>query len=274
MRYNLSDLSIIKGITLVSVLTSIFLVAIPSSAVESQKSEDQAIMPNETIQAYLRALISTNKQVMFEGTEASVSEKFRQLRKMAGQDKDLVLQLIYFSAHTKNEREAMLPGVILEQLAVPNLIFVEVCLPLLDSNDEAVRKQASDWLSRADYNPKGGVDFSRYESILREKKENPPQGLIRYMYNRNPQAAVVTVSRVYGQDKSESEVAAKAKSGVKESVDYFSGRPEWWAHLYVAVMMEKEPYLQTPEMVKKLEQDPNPLVCEKVFKLKDKLQPK
>jgi len=208
------------------------------------------------------------------GTQEELRQKLAEVQKMAGGDKEMVLQLLYFSAHASGMEEAMLPGFILEQLAISKTDFAAAVLPLLDSEDESTRHLAAEHLPFADANTKGGVDFSRYETILREKKQNPPPGLIRYMYGRNPQAAVIAVARVYSPDVPETEVAVKAKSGVKESVNYFAGRSDWWAHLYVAAMMEKEPYLRTPELVKKLEQDTDPLVREKVSKLKDKLQPK
>jgi len=246
MKRETDNYSGVMMVSLIFILAIGPVVLAQSSAGQSGRLERRAIEPNNEIQCYLKALISTNKQVMFEGTEESVLERFRQLRKMAGQDKDLVSQLMYFHAHANDMEEAMLPGVILEQLGIPNSAFFEACLPMLDSEDESTRKMGEKGLSRADHNPNGGVDFNHYETILREKKQNPPQSLLRYMYGRNPAAAVVTVARVYGQDVPEPEVAAKARGGVKESLDYFAGRPEWWAHLYVAAMIEQAPHLQTP----------------------------
>lgn len=265
----------IKHVELLSatLLFFLFVLAVASLAIQEINPKDISIQPNQEIQSLLKGLISTNEQEMFSGTEKAFRQKLEQLRALAKTDTEMVSQLIYFSIYAKGMREAMLPGVIIEQMKIPDSTFAEVCLPLLDSKDESMRKTAANWLTRADHVSKGGVDFSRYESILREKKDNPPQGLIRYMYSRNPQAAVLSVAHVYGQDVPESEVAAKAKSGVKESVNYFSGRPEWWAHLYVATMMEKEPYLRTPGLMEKLETDTDPLVREKVTKLKQNQSP-
>ena len=242
-----------------------------------ENAENVCIKPNQDVQSFLHGLSSTNlqeRQKLFStGTKEELRQKLFDIQKIAGGEKEMALQLMYFHSHANGMQEAMLAGFVLDQLAITNSIFFDVCLPMLDSNDESTRELAADWLTRADHVSKGGVDFSRYESILREKKDNPPQGLIRYMYNRNPQTAVATVARVYGKDVPESDVAAKAKSGVKNSVEYFSARPEWWAHLYVATMMEKEPYLRTPELIKKLEQDTDPLVREKVSKMKFNLKP-
>lgn len=270
--------SVVRGflgvMTLILGLGSICWLTLPVVAGNTDKPDALAIMPTQSIQSFLNNMASTNNQQTSVNTEESIREKFEELRRMAGQDKDLVLQLLYFDAHARTERDRWLSMAVVKYLAISNETFAEVGLSLLDAEDEATRKQAFGCLTRADRTSKGEIDFSRYEGILREKKQHPQQGLIRYMYNRNPQAAVVTVARVYSQDVPELEVVAKAKSGVKESVDYFAGRAEWWAHLYVAAMMEKEPYLRTPELVKKLEQDTDPLVREKVSKLKNEMKPK
>jgi hypothetical protein len=237
-----------------------------SLGIESGKSGTARVSPNIEIQAYLKALVSTNTQVFIDGTEAAVLNKFRHVQKMAGSDEVLLTQLMYFHAHAHDMRTATLTGCILERLAIPNSAFADVCLPLLDSDDEASRELASEWLTRADYSPEGGVDFSRYEKILRESKENPSQSLVRYMYGRNPQAAVATLARVYEEGAS-TEVASKSKGDIGESLQYFACRAEWWAHLYVATVMEQFPHLESPELLKKIEQDTHPLVREKVNKL-------
>ena len=247
---------------------AILVLVFPSAfAVQPDKPENRTIVPNIEIQSFIRGLISTNRQVMFEGTEQSLSERLNQLRTMAGQDKNLAMQLMYFSAHTKDERETMLPGFILQQLAISNAVFADVCLPLLNSEDEPTRRLASKWLTRADYNSNGSVDFSRYEDIVREKKQNPPQGLIRYMFNRNPQAALMSMSRVYGDTAAEAELADKLKGDPKDVLSTLANQSEWWAHLYVAETMKKQPQLRDSAILKELEKDDDPLVKEKVAEI-------
>lgn len=124
---------------------------------------------------------------------------------------------------------------------------------------------------------KGGrvdPDFSALSAYVEAHKEQPPRKLVGYMYGHNPQAAVLSMARIYGDKSVETELGDKLKGDPKAAMQSLADRPDWWAHLYIAAMMEKEPYLRTPELVKKLEQDENPLVREKVSKLKDQLQPK
>ena len=247
---------------------AILVMVLPSAfAVQSDKSEIRTIVPNMEIQNCIRGLLSTNRQVMFDGPEQSLSERLIQLRTMAGQDQNLAMQLMYFSDQTKDERETMLPGFILQQLAISNAVFADVCLPLLSSEDEPTRRLGSKWLTRADYKPNGGVDFSRYEDILREKKQNPPQGLIRYMYSRNPLAALLSMSRVCGDMASEAELAEKLKGDPRAVLASLADGPEWWARLYVAETMKKQPQLRDAAILKKLEKDDNVLIKEKVAEI-------
>jgi hypothetical protein len=249
------------------VLVFISLAAVPAVADASGKGGSTTIMPNETVQSALQALLSTNSAQMFSGTVESLQTRLDQLRKMAGQDKDLVLQLLYYRAHAKNQREAMLFSAVVEQLAIPDAAFADAGLCLLDSSDESTRRLGYEAFTRADHAPKGGVDFSRYEGILHEKKQNPPQGLIRYMYDRNAQAALLSMSRVYGDKAIETEVADKLKGDPKAALQSLAERPEWWARLYVAETMKKQPQLRDAAILKKLETDDNPLVKEKAAHL-------
>ncbi len=249
-------------------LAGIWWMAFPIFAADARKSEHQPIVPNPTIQSFLKTLVSTNEQQALGGTEESVREKFEQLRKMAGQDKDLVLQLLYFDTHAGTERARWLTMAVVKELAISGDTFAEVGLSLLDAEDEATRKQAFGCLTRADRNSKGDIDFGRYEGILREKKQNPPQGLIRYMYDRNSQAALFSMSRVYGDKGAETELADQLKGDPKAALQSLADRPEWWAHLYVTETMQKNPQLRDPVILKKLETDEHPLVRETLAKMK------
>ncbi|MGD9781521.1 MAG: OmpA family protein, partial [Kiritimatiellia bacterium] len=252
-------------------LSGVILASLLGIANAQQQTKDIPIEPSEEVQSFLRALSSTNvqeRQILFStGTEEELRQKLADIQKMAGGDKGMVLQLLYFSDHASGMEQVMLPGFILEQLAIPNAVFAEVCLPLLDSEDESTRGLATNWLTRADHVPNGGVDFSRYEGVLREKKQNPSQGLIRYMYGRNSQAAVLSMSRVYGDKAVETELADKLKVDPKAALQSLAERSEWWAHLYVATMVEKDPDLQTPDIMKRLHNEKDPLVREILARL-------
>jgi hypothetical protein len=117
-------------------------------------------------------------------------------------------------------------------------------------------------------------DFDAFIAYIAQNKEQLPVKLVGLMYSHNPQTAVLSMARVYGDKAAETELADQLKGDSKMSVQLLAARSEWWAHFYVAVMMEKEPSLRTPDLLKKLEQDTDPLVREKVEKLKKQIQQK
>ena len=230
------------------------------------------ITPKPSAQALIVKLVppitEEDKKTFWEGGKKSMETYLSELRAACGgREQDVVLQLMYFASSSTNVEQGMVPGLILEQMKVSGLTIANAALPLLESGDETTRRLAADWLTRADYVSTGGVDFSRYEGILREKKQNPAQGLIRYMYDRNSQAALLSMSRVYGNKTAETELADKLKGDPKTALQSLADRPEWWARLYVAETMKKQPQLRDPAILKKLEKDDNPLVKEKAADL-------
>lgn len=162
---------------------------------------------------------------------------------------------------------------IINQLNADKTTMIRAVLPYLEASDCEVQRIATHVLRSVDkdklYNE--GVDFSLYSSFLERTPTNPPVPLIYYMYDRNPQAAIIMVARIFSPEVSESEVATMAKSSVNESVAYFTRRTEWWAHLYVTEMLEKEPSMLTLDILDKLWVNDNPIVQEKVDILREKL---
>ena len=256
-----------------------------SATVPSQK--ERAAIPvfaNAEVQAFLRALSSPeleDRQKLFPTrteatfTEADFKEKLREIEDAAGGPHELVRQLLLFSADAKDMREAMLAGVIVESLEISQDDITSALLPYLETSNASVLKEVREWLGGLDYNRASKqYDFSRYENILREKKQNPSPGLIRYMYAHNPEAAVLLMARVYGGKATETKLAAQLKGDPKPVLQSFAERPEWWAHLYVASVLEKDPLLRTPELMEILEKDTHPIVQEKVSKLIEEMEPK
>ena len=117
-------------------------------------------------------------------------------------------------------------------------------------------------------------NFDAFSTYVAQNKEQPPRKLVEFMYSLNPQAAVLSMARVYGNKTIENEIADQVKGDPKAVIKTFANRPEWWTRLYVAAMMEKNSSLRMPELIEKLEQDTNPLVREKASKLKKPLQDK
>ena len=117
-------------------------------------------------------------------------------------------------------------------------------------------------------------DFGVFSIYIGQNKDQPPRKLIEFMYGHNPQVAVLSMARIYGDKTTESQLADLFKGDPKRVVQSFADRPEWWVRLYVPAVMKKNSKFRDEALLKKLEQDDNPLVREKVSKLKDQLQPK
>lgn len=181
--------------------------------------------------------------------------------------------ILYLRWGAKTEERGFGAMGIINQLNVDKTTMIRAVLPHLEASDCEVQRIATHVLRSVDkdksYNE--GVDFSIYSSFLERAPTNPPVPLIYYMYNRNPQAAVVAVARVFSPEVSETEVATMVKSNTSESVDYFTKRPEWWAHLYVAEMLEEDPSMLTPDMLDKLRESDNSIVQDKVNILREML---
>jgi len=158
------------------------------------------ITPNEKIQSFLNGLLSSNKQEMFSGTEEQLQKKFAELKKMVdGRHEKLIPELIYYSMHAKSMREAMLAGVVIEQLGISKESIVLGIVPYLDTKDEQLRSTLYNWLGGIDSDddlPKK-PDFSIYEAIIRERDSNVSEGLIEYMYQKSPKETQSVLRRVY-----------------------------------------------------------------------------
>ena len=231
-----------------------------------------AISPDPEIQAEIDRVAVQLGQV---STQQDALLALKQLEQSHSDKEMLFQQIILYMRFGATSEDRGYGGIgMLSMLNVDSTTKVNTVVPLLDASDAELRNIAVHLLRSIDKDKARaeGVNFDAYEQVLQENPSNQPLALIGYMYDRDPQTAVKSMIRVYAPNVAQSEVAAKMSIGVKESMDYFAARSEWWAHLYVAAMMEKNPFLRTPELVKKLEQDNNPLVREKLFDLKEKLQ--
>jgi hypothetical protein len=141
-------------------------------------------------------------------------------------------------------------------------------VPYIGSDDPFIAEQAQWLLKKMDYAGANKVDFSAYEQLMKNRPEKPEPALIKYMYQKNPQAAVLSMSRVYGDKTAEDDLANQLKGDTKATVQSLVARSEWWVHLYVAMVMKKEPSFRDPEILKKLEKDDHPLVQEAIAEIK------
>ncbi len=253
------------------IFTALFAIAMGQQAVRNIPAK-----PNEEAQSFLRILSSPDlnerKKLFPEGaTESDLKEKLFELQSKAGGAQKLVGQLFHYSLHAKSTREAMLPGFIIEQLRVSKDDQIRGLLPYLESDDEHVLKKAYNWLGGIDhlgYNRstcKYDFDFNQYENIIRQNKSGVPQGLVKYMYTRSSDTALLTMENVY-LERDAAEVLQREVNSKDEAslLNALSKRPEWWIQLYVAEKMEQEPKLRDLELIEQLKKSSHTIVREVV----------
>ena len=222
-----------------------------------------------------------NPEIQRRLKEFSVSEvtdrKFKSnkeevVREWAGVDKaELVRQIFLFLRTNRftDEKEGWRIAGLFNCLGLANGDRVAAILPLLDTSDITLRKMLYGELKSIDERDNGGShDFSQFSALISQRKNDPPAALLRYMFDRDSKVAVLSMASIYGDKAEEAEIADKLKCDPKIALQSLADRPEWWAHLYVAETMKKNPQLRDPAIIKKLEKDDNSLVQEALAEIK------
>ena len=220
------------------------------------------------MQENLRAFASgTNTDLMLKTQRAEIQKDW------ANNDRCLLARQILLFLRLSSfpdERAAWRTYALFKLMAFTNEELLTAGIPLLDSTDIEMQKTMNDLLGEIDgaqYNMP--PDFSTYTTYLGEYPDSPNYSLIRYMYDCDPQAAVLSMASVYGNEMAQDEWSAIIKESSGTTLQSLADRSEWWAHLYVATALEKDSFLRTPELLGKLERDTNSIIREKVSRLKE-----
>lgn len=253
-----------------------------------QTCAGESIIPDTTSQMLLEKLHSAT-------SESNAYAALLEIRKITGGDiPSFIPQVICYRAEIARKRSANLISSqeAEKQLAGTYVLFREIASapdmeqaqswkirilkavsPYMGTTNIWQQDQARWILEKLDYMGAHGRDFSIYSIFLNQQKDAANQGLIEYMYDQDARAAVLALASVYADSSAKSSLDDKLKGDGVGDLFYFVSRPEWWMHLYAATILEKEPYLQTPELLGELEKDNNPMVQKKVSKLKEKMAP-
>ncbi len=245
--------------------------------------ENASLKPDAHIQMWIEHAVTLN-------TQDEITNEISQIRTEGYGVQDILRQILYFQASSRQlHATGKIPGTEVERnvLVADGLMallldwdrdkksltlksrdeLIDAVLPYLETEDAALRQQAKTALRLVDQTTGSKKDFTGYESYLKARKDHPSETLICYMYVRDPQAAILSMSRVYGDKATETELTDKLKGDPNFALQSLVDRPEWWAHLYVAETMMKQPQLRDAVLLKKLEKDDNPLVREKVAEI-------
>lgn len=256
----LTKARVLAFLALLSILASL-------SHGEQAWSEPPSIIPDDSLQTQLTAFAESS-------SERVLNDRLEPFRTIAPEARTNVVLQAVLNASRRQGIDSFVPYFVVKAMGVTEEAFIRIIAPYASSEDPRLRHEIRERLSGADQPRQGGPpDFACYADIIREERTHPPIGLVEYMYDRSPASALSIMAAVYLSPSDAGKLRDDvATQDVRKALLAVSDRSEWWAHLYVAVMMEKDPSLRTPELLKKLEQDDNPLVREKVSKLQDSLQ--
>ena len=245
-----------------------------------------AIQPIPSVQAWIKEVVALGPTA----TQEDLSRAVADFRHKHGDTRETVQQLLYFELNVKktyanegmSEEEIGGKALLAHALVAfcldwdrgkgvlspsSSKLLIDALLPYLGTEDPAFKKTLRQALMWVDQMHGSKKDFTKYESYLSCSTNVPTESLVKYMYDCDTPAAVLSMARVYGTKSDEADVATTLKADTKSALQSLADRPEWWAHLYVAETMKKQPQLRDPVILKKLEKDDNPLVKEKVAEI-------
>lgn len=188
----------------------------------------------------------------------------------------LLLQLSLYLERATGTEQAMAGALVLNQLAFTPAEKLDAVEPHLLSAGPALRRVFTELLATIDRPDGGAPNFRVYEARIRGKTP-PPAGLILYLYEVSPDAALASMERIYGGDPAShgdiellrkvlpsSEVSPELSGDelvwARAAVDAIARDPAWWRRLYAAAVLREQPSLATSEITARLQRDSHPLV--------------
>ena len=280
-RMHSSRLRAAGGGPLLRMLIPLILFVTPSGA----PGDDQVTLSADpTWQAAIARVVTA-------ATEQQQSDALNQLR--ARDDatrRQLVRQLLYYSSRAHDTADAMAAGAILHKLDIPDQAVTEALVPLLGTTDQDLGKSVQNILGGIEGRAAGRTpDFSAYREIIADavrETNGPPDALIRYMYESDPGAALLTLMRAYQlrqpatlktllwAEHVVSDVLWKQRNGFLNPDEIepagaaelarLARHEAWWVRLYVAEIMRQHPAFRQPALVERLKRDAHHLVREAV----------
>lgn len=287
-----------------SFIVSVFILLVPFFVIISNNNEGMAtqqeyktILPNSEIQSLIESIAmptGQDKKIFSGSGEKFLKSKLSELVKLAGGDHaKLVPQLVYYSMHVKDWKNAMAAGFIVEQLKISKQNIALGLIPYLDTNDKALQKEMYNWLGGVDVDESTKkINFDLYKTVICENKLAPPKGLIKYMYQKSPETALSILYDIYSDKPSEKksivesgqiissdinkryygsvEGKPKISKDAKERLSKLSQSKDWYVRLYVAEILRQHSEFQSQDVIERLKNDKDPLVQEVVAEITKK----
>ena len=257
------------------------LLAVLALPALQEPAREAAPRPDAELQDGLRRLLSAT-------TPEAQRAELDFLRAKGGTEHELLVpQLFLFSETAHDTREAMLAGVVLDQLHVPAEHVVAALVPLLEnleSKDRTRRAALARALSQyEDISIERGADFAIYRPYL---EHEPPLGLVRHLFETDPDAALLALTHAQVREIPElrallwagheladlrwklrfefvaREELPRAAPEAAESLATLARHGRWWARLAAAQLLLEEPGMRQAVSLDALARDVHPLVRE------------
>lgn len=252
-----------------------------TSSAQDAAPPQRAIVPDSAIQSSLESIARADSAASREAAILRLIDQHR------GRGEVLVPQLLSFAARqSADSGSRSVVGRVLRRLELPKPVLVKALAPHLDNADSQVRRIAGSLLSETeDRSADRPPDFSGYRAVIEAdvRAGRPPQeSLILFMYASDPGAALRTLVRACQlRDPAEikpilwaehvvADLLWKRQHGfipptgvepaAKQQLESLSRHGRWWVRLYLAEVLRNHAELGSPELLRRLSADPNPLV--------------
>ena len=219
---------------------------------------------------------------------------------------ELIRQLLWFHARANEISDGMVLPLVLHYTQLQEGDMVHAIAPLLDTSDKSLRRSVFEVAKIVENaSPDRGPNFGHYRSYIDAtvhfSQEIEP-ALAGHMFERSPGDALrafVIATIKDGENRKPflwaghvvDDMLWKVNNGfiktqfgrvkpedipaeVPPQLDLMAARPEWWARLYVAAIVEQHPELATPALVEKLRAADNDLVRKFADRIKPPVAPK
>lgn len=260
-----------------------FLVIIQISGCMSPQ-DTSGVTADPAIQEKLRTLAS---DLSGDEIDAGFLKRIVEINEASRkQPVELVRQLIWYHAHSSGDvAEGMVLAVVVHYGKVSKVHMVEAIAPLLDTSRDARLEDACiEVAGMIEGTGAAGPDYSYYQNYLDVRmrgNQRIDDGLVGHMFRRSAGQALQTFTMVWYKEPEARKPLLWARhvvddalwkrqngfvppkesdTAVTQELEKMAGREEWWARLYAAEIMRQHPEFGTDELVKRLSDDPHPLV--------------
>ena len=251
------------------------------AALGESNDGQQSIRPDQGLQTRIdrfaeRALVPTQSR-------PQVYSQLEELERVAAKSPEHFFeQLLYYCSNKENDRQRRLQAFLLVgHLRLPKTMIADVASRYAYAADQNLSAEAHRLLGMAEEGWRAEPG-RYYESVIRARKDDPPLGLIRFMFESFPERAIQVMLRVEQDDRTDlravrwgehvvsdylwkrqhrfDEAADEAFASAMKEVDAMSRHGLWWVRLYTAHIVRLDHELATQELLERLKSDQHELV--------------